>query len=179
VAQIEANKRKLQSVWVTEKTIDTIVGRHKRPVRSILCHGTRNGAEQSLFAKAYPEAEIIGTEISDTAGQFPRTIQWDMHEPRPEWLNRFDIVYSNCIDHAICPEKAIATWLGQTTKGGRLYIEHANHPLNNVSNEQDPLEISDEEMEALIVQCGGEVDCTLDGFGANDWPTRIYVIRCA
>ena len=177
VAQTEANKRKIEVVWVSEQSINAIVEYHGTAY-SVLCHGTRNAAEQRLFWKAYPWARILGTEISETASQFQMTVQWDMQQPNPEWIGSFDIVYSNAIDHAIYPEKAIRTWLAQLSKKGRLYIDHANEPKVNYSSEQDPLEISDEEMEALITACGGEILQTMEGIGAGYVPTRIYAVRC-
>src|SRR5687768_1733275 len=79
--QTEGNKRKLEYVWVDEdniaalsRYIQTVLG----PPRFGICHGTRRGREQEWFRK-YLGCEVIGTEISDTAEQFPHTIQWDFH----------------------------------------------------------------------------------------------------
>lgn len=176
--QVQSNKRKIDTVWVSERSIEAIVAYHG-PAQSVLCHGTRNGAEQRLFGEAYPNAFILGTEISDTACWFTMTVQWDMQEVNLDWIGRFDIVYSNSIDHAIYPERTIKTWLGQLSKGGRLYIDHANAPQSNRCTEMDPLEISDDEMEALIVKCGGAVCAVMDGIGGGYVPTRIYAVRCA
>ena len=47
-----------------------------------LCHGTRTGKEQEWFRK-YLSCDVVGTEISETATQFPFTIQWDFHKSKP------------------------------------------------------------------------------------------------
>jgi hypothetical protein len=47
----------------------------------------------------------MGTEISDTAGQFPYTIQWDFHKTKAEWIDATDFIYSNCFDHSYDPQK--------------------------------------------------------------------------
>lgn len=68
--QEEGNKRKLTSVFVLENVIHGIAeyAQAKGPVRHVLCHGTRNAAEQGYFRAAIPGlAEVIGTEISETA----------------------------------------------------------------------------------------------------------------
>ena len=36
---------------------------------------------------------MIDTEISETAEQFPNTIQWDFHKVKPEWLSSVDFIY--------------------------------------------------------------------------------------
>ncbi len=91
-------------------------------ISSVLCHGTRNAREQEYFKNLLPFAEIIGTEISYTAAEFPMTEQHDFHEPQDKWLNKFDIVYSNSFDHSYDPEKCINTWKDQLSSNGSLYI---------------------------------------------------------
>lgn len=175
-AQTEANREKIDHVWVSEQSIETVVD-HYGPAKSVLCHGTRNAAEQLLFLRHYPDARILGSEIADTAWQFPMTVQWDMQHHRSDWVGCFDIVYSNSIDHAIYPEKAIRTWLSQLSAHGCLYIDHASAPQNNVSSETDPLEIDDEELATMIENCGGEIDAVLEGSGGNRNRTQIYAVQ--
>ena len=176
-AQNEANVRKIDTVWVSRQTVREIV-RYHGEARSVLCHGTRNGAEQELFLEAYPKAHVLGTEIAETAWRFPMTVQWDMQEVRADWVGCFDIVYSNSIDHAIKPEQTMKTWLGQLSRDGRLYIDHANGAQNRAT-ESDPLEINDEEMECLIRQSGGEICALMKGLGRERAPTRIYAVKLA
>ena len=86
--QTKANIRKLNNVWVDKETISKIY--EMVPIAAfILCHGTRNAAEQKYFKHFYPYAEIIGTEISHTASKFEMTIQHDFHEIKEEWINKF------------------------------------------------------------------------------------------
>lgn len=61
--------------------------------KTVLCHGTRNEKEQKLFLKKYPNAEIVGTEISHTAKDFPLTVQWDFHDIKDEWIGKFFIFF--------------------------------------------------------------------------------------
>ena len=71
-------------IWVYLKkvTIDAIV-ENMNSANTVLCHGTRNGAEQRYFKDHWKNAEVLGTEISDTATQFPMTVEWDMQK-QPE-----------------------------------------------------------------------------------------------
>lgn len=142
--QIRANKKKLNLVWADEKTIDKIANVVKNP-KAIICHGTRNAAEQKMFKKKYPNAEIIGTEISDTATQFEMTVQHDFHEQKDEWVEKFDIVYSNAFDHAFDPWKCIKTWSDQLSLEGYMFLELALDPADNKSRSTDPLQIDNEQ----------------------------------
>ena len=87
-----------------------------------LCHGARNGYEVEYFRK-HLDSEVIGTDISDTAKNFPNMVVWDFHDQNPKWVNSFDFVYSNSLDQALYPEKALKTWANQLNENGRIYID--------------------------------------------------------
>lgn len=129
-AQIEANKRKIHNVWVQKNTIE-LIKKHIPDAKTILCHGTRNGAEQKYFKQFYVNAEVIGTEISNTANQFEDTVQWDFHDVNEDWLEKFDIVYSNSFDHSFDPDKSFRAWKDQLSSVGTLIIElqHRNQNI--------------------------------------------------
>jgi len=82
-----------------------------------ICHGTRRGKEQEWYAK-YLDCNVIGTEISDTAEQFPNTIQWDFHMVKPEWRNSVDFIYSNSFDHSYNPEEGLTSWMSCLKREG-------------------------------------------------------------
>lgn len=176
-AQTEANIQKLGNVWVSRQTIRTI--KHYQSVaRTILCHGTRNAAEQKYFRQYYPRSEVVGTEISHTAEQFPMTIQWDFHDVNPRWINKFDIVYSNAIDHSYDPVKMLTTWRDQVSTNGKLYIEHGYANLDNHSRLSDPLAIHDEEIRYLITKVGMDLVNVFETTGLKGrCPSRVYIIR--
>lgn len=124
--QIATNKAKLSNVWICASNVEDIKQycfNKNIQVLNILCHGTRNGAELFLFQNNFPTAGILGTEISDTAAQFPNTVQWDFHDVNEEWINQFDIVYSNSWDHAYDFQKALDSWMQQLTINGRLFLD--------------------------------------------------------
>ncbi len=167
-AQIEANKRKVGQVWVRPETVAQIANYVPRTIEEILCHGTRNGAEQALFRKFFPLAtQVLGTEISDNAEQFPDTIHWDFHHPRQAWIGRFDLVYSNALDHAYDPRLVLQRWCEQLKPGGRLFIEHCFTPETNLCNADDPLQIDQPELVGLFGMAGLRVFDTFGAFGAS------------
>ena len=85
--QTEANKEKLGWFFVTPRVIKAILEDNPM-VGSVLCHGTRGGAEQYEFQKYLPHAYVVGTEISEHCRDVPMTVQWDMQVPKEE-INRF------------------------------------------------------------------------------------------
>lgn len=170
------NKKKLTNVWVQESTIKQIY-KLQSNANKILCHGTRNGAEQKLFKKYYPNAYVIGTEISDTALQFKDTVQHDFHEQMTDWLENFDIVYSNSWDHSYDPEKSLTCWRNQITSSGRLYLEVGTSPKDNKSRESDPLEIYHNEIITLFNKIDLRLISTFNAVGikSKQQPSLVYV----
>ena len=125
--QTEGNKRKILEVWASEENIaflSTYIKEHLGTPNFGICHGTRRGEEQRWF-RQYLGCEVIGTEISDTARQFPNTIQWDFHETKPEWIGTTDFIYSNSFDHTYDPEKCLDAWMSCLRAGGICILEHS------------------------------------------------------
>lgn len=126
--QVRGNARKIGRTWANERSMIDLAGHIKRLVgqpRFGVCHGTRNGAEQRWLAEVLPGCTVVGTEISPSAAGFPNTVQWDFHEPYEAWLGRADFVYSNSLDHARDPERALRTWMATLRPGGVCVIEHS------------------------------------------------------
>ncbi|MGZ9096682.1 MAG: hypothetical protein ACXW30_00100 [Micavibrio sp.] len=140
--QEEGNKRKIENVWVLEdniKFLSEYLENHLDNIHSGLCHGTRRGKEQEWFKKYLGgDVKVIGTEISETATQFPDTIQWDFHEVKPEWVNNIDFIYSNSFDHSYDPEKCLNAWMSCLRKGGVCVLEHTDAHSAKGANELDP-----------------------------------------
>ncbi len=118
-----------------------------------LCHGTRRGLEQKWFEERLG-CEVLGTEISDTAVDFPRTIRWDFHETRPEWLGAADFVYSNSFDHSYDPEKALNAWMSCLRPGGVCLIEHTQKSEPEAVTRTDPFGARLTLMPWLVLQWG-------------------------
>lgn len=153
--QIEGNKRKLENVWVIEDNIAFLSDYLSRTLghyQNGVCHGTRRGKEQEWFRKYLPSESVIGTEISDTAKDFPHTLQWDFHEPKKEWKNHFDFVYSNSFDHSYDPEKCLSVWMDSVRPGGLCILEHTDAHGPGGASELDPFGADAMIMPYLITQ---------------------------
>lgn len=154
-AQVEANKRKIDKVWAQPGNIkmlaDNILRRGIKPTFGI-CHGTRRGVEQQWFS-VHLGCPVLGTDISDTAEQFPNTIEWDFHEVKPEWIGAADFIYSNSFDHAYDPAKCLDAWMSCLKSNGLLVIEHSTDDI--ASRESDPFGAPIQVMPYLVLKWGG------------------------
>lgn len=138
--QIFHNKRKIDKVWADEATLALVaehVRAHVPDIKAGICHGTRRGFEQTELSRMLG-CPVIGTEISDTAKDFPNTVQWDFHERNPQWVGAFTFVYSNALDQAFDPRRALDTWVEQLTPDGLLFIEHTMRHSAAGASEMDP-----------------------------------------
>ena len=138
--QEAGNKTKLGNCWVLPENIAFLADRLKERLPDIrfgLCHGTRRGLEQ-LWLREHLGCEVIGTEISETATQFPHTIQWDFHEVKPEWIGKADFIYSNSFDHSYDPALCINRWMSCLRPGGLCILEHSSAHEPGHTSELDP-----------------------------------------
>ncbi len=140
--QIFFNKQKINKVWADENTLKIISNFLKENIKSEkikgLCHGSRNGFEQKCFINEIPNAEVIGTDISETANDYDNSIVHDFHDEKKEWIENFDFVYSNSLDQSYDPEKALNTWINQVKKNRYVIIEHSDQHGVISSGKMDP-----------------------------------------
>ncbi|SDU37863.1 hypothetical protein [Stappia sp. ES.058] len=139
--QIQFNKKKIERIWSDETTLSTVADTIKTLLQkqdiSGICHGSRNGFEQSFFRKTC-SFDCIGTDISETANQFDHSVEWDFHDENPDWIEKFDFVYSNSLDQSWKPRQALTTWLAQVQKGGVVVLEHTEAHGPKGSSQMDP-----------------------------------------
>jgi hypothetical protein len=154
--QVAGNKQKLKMQFVKEshiKILSHYLTQTYGPVNFGLCHGTRRGAEQGWFLAHLPGApQILGTEISDTASDFPHTVQWDFHDENPEWLGQCDFVYSNSWDHAFDPIKAFGAWINSLKGKGLLLLDYTKGQTPDAANALDPFGVTYERLIAMIAE---------------------------
>jgi len=155
--QIDANIRKINNSYVDPNSLcsllDYLVKDLNINPKLILCHGTRRGLEQQyiidfLNPLGYTP-EVIGTEISPTATDYPHTIQWDFHETKPEWINNTDIIYTNSFDHSCKPQECLDTWMSCLNNKGVCIIEYSPD-CDNKSQAADPFAATLDEYKTFI-----------------------------
>ena len=143
--QIEANKRKLDNNkgvnWdrhllpIVEDIVRfTDIGLSKSIIKGA-CLGARNGSEVYSFKKLLNnnfkklgkkiDSSIIGTDISPSAEDFENMIVHDFHDRLPLKFGRMDFIYTNSLDQANDPKKALNSWIESISKEGHIYIEYS------------------------------------------------------
>lgn len=140
--QIFHNKRKISSIWADKQTLGRVAAiaaekTQARPIKG-LCHGTRNGFEQNYLNGLAAGIEALGTDISETAADYENSVQWDFHDVKDEWKDRFDFVYTNSLDQSWKPKEALTVWLEQLNANGVLIIEHTEAHGPTGASEMDP-----------------------------------------
>ena len=103
----------------------------------ILCHGSRNGYEVQFLQNLLPDAEVLGTDISDNASDYG-LYQWDFHDVNIDWLNYFDVIYTNSLDQSWKPREALKVWLDQLKEDGILIVEHTDNHSPTGASKMDP-----------------------------------------
>jgi hypothetical protein len=161
-AQVKANRDKIALSWVRPEVVglvcDRILAAAPAPAFG-LCHGTRRGEEQQLF-KSRLKCQVVGTEISPTAADFPDTIEWDFQEVKAWWIGECDFIYSNSLDHAKNPARALAAWVSCLKPTGVLAVEWVELLAKGrvkTATAMDPVSATVKEVCALIEKAGGEV----------------------
>ena len=154
--QEDGNRRKLHARWVHRHVVAFLAGwlkAHVDPLRFGLCHGTRRGDEQVWFRERLG-IEVIGTEISPTATDFPHTIQWDFHDTKPEWLEAVDFIYSNSYDHSYDPERCFRAWAACLRVGGVMLLEHTDQHRPTAVSALDPFGAERDELVMMLNEFG-------------------------
>lgn len=168
--QTRTNKIKINNKWVREENIIDIkkhCDKSNLSPKKILCHGTRNGIEIKYFKKHFPDSQVIGTEISDTAGKFPDTVQWDFHDVKEEWINQFDIVFTNSWDHSYDLDKATNSWIEQLNRKGIMILDWSSYSTSKPFNKSDCCGCSLEDLKSFLSEKGKVVDFPTKGFGSE------------
>ncbi len=116
-----------------------------------LCHGTRRGNEQLWLAEILGgDLQVIGTEIADTATDFPNTVQWDFHKENDDWIGKADFVYSNSWDHSYNPELAFGVWIDSLRPGGVLVLDWTEGHSETGVSEMDPFGASRDHLQSML-----------------------------
>jgi len=159
--------------FVGHRAVRTIAKHYGKPPHHGLCHGVRGGEELDLFEQIVG-GDWVGTEIVEELCDGMRIIHHDFEQPRLDWRGRFDIVYSNSLDHARSPETAVSEWLRQLSDVGVLYIEWTKFSsrLGKGWNRADCWAATRVEYADLISVCGGVIDAVLESRGKS-----IFVVR--
>lgn len=107
------------------------IGDTLQSCRKIACMGIRNGAEYSEFSARLPQATVYGVDLGQRVGEVgPHCYQYDFHHLPDDWSDKFDLVFSNSLDHSFEPAIALKEWTRVVKPGGYLLIDFTTQAPN-------------------------------------------------
>lgn len=150
--QVRGNLVKIFGSYVSEEGVKEICEWLKTnygEVESVLCHGTRHGEEQELFKKHLgKEVYVLGTDISPTAWFFKDTVRYDFNFMKEEWKNKFDVVFSNSLDHSFHISGCLLVWFDEVKPGGFVIVEWSE--CDKEPCKYDPIGITKEKYKEMF-----------------------------
>ncbi len=176
------NKAKIDRIWADEQVLSTVAARirvENFPEGGGLCHGSRNGFEQAYLSKELG-VEALGTDISDSALNFPNTVQWDFHDVNAEWIGKFNFIYTNSLDQSWQPEIALKVWVEQLRVGGLLFVEHTDSHGPQGASKMDPFGVTPQYFPYLVADWLGHdvaleiIKETKSNYGYEVW---LFVLK--
>ncbi len=107
---------------------------------SICCMGSRAGVETVVFKQSYPAAEVTGVDITENIFKIPpqldiKYVLQDFNKLPDDWTDKYDLVFSNSLDHAFDPAATLAEW---RRVGKLLLLELSTHPPTNLEHQFTP-----------------------------------------
>lgn len=127
------------------KTIDEIADFIVSP-EVIGCMGCRSGSELFEFKERFPSAKVCGVDITENINTIkkPKEVEVtlnDFNHLPLDWESRFDLVFSNSLDHAYDPKETLKEWHRVARRGGFLLVELSTTPANNIEHTFRPEDI--------------------------------------
>lgn len=124
---------KCNNIYTTEENIE-IISKYiinKINGRKAICHGVGLGYELTWFSMNLENLDIIGTDIakdviekkSDYMKNKGIILNIDYNELLVEWIDAFDIIYTNSLNHTYDPQKTLDYWMSSLKDNGRCFIE--------------------------------------------------------
>jgi len=122
-AQIDRHRLKSQAMRTQEeyrRVCDAILETgFQTSGAQMICLGTRNNHERDCFAKLLPGASVKSLDIAP--GSHADYIM-DFTRLPDDWSGKWDIVYSNSLDHSFDANETFMSWLRIIRSGGVLAV---------------------------------------------------------
>tara|TARA_B100001094_G_scaffold32216_1_gene26714 strand:- start:5333 stop:6085 length:753 start_codon:yes stop_codon:yes gene_type:complete len=146
------NKQKIHHPGPEFSSASPMIKHINKNIKNInfgICHGTRAGGEQKSLRKTLG-ISVLGTDIADSATRFEDTIQWDFHEIKDDWVDNVSFIYTNSIDHAYDPIKALGNWMKCLHVTGCIYLEMGLDKKPTTQEKGDPKWLSQEKYDKKL-----------------------------
>lgn len=119
-------------------TIDSVKKEIGEP-KDICCMGCRQGTEVFEFKERFTKAKVYGVDITDNIDSIRTHLdvhieKQDFNKLPDDWEDKFDLIFSNSLDHSYDPEQTIKEWARVTRSGGHMLLELSTTPANNIEH---------------------------------------------
>lgn len=115
---------------------------------SICCMGCRSGTEVFEFKEMFPAADVWGIDITRLVNTIKTHLEvhiilQDFNKLPDVWQDKFDLIFSNSLDHSYDPKITLKEWHRVSQKGGHLLLEFSTTPENNIEHTFNKRELND------------------------------------
>lgn len=119
---------------------ETIKRAGLKDLQSVCCMGVRDGTELFVFKELFPEAEVCGVDITENIKTIKtenkvKVYLYDFNNLPVGWGDKYDLIYSNSLDHSYKPEATILEWHRVSKNGGHVLVELSTHPETNIEHQ--------------------------------------------
>ena len=123
----------------------------KDKISTVICQGVRNDNEVQCMRKIFKKSTVYGTDISYES-HAQNIYRLDFSKCPEDWGKKFDLLFSNSIDHSYIGEDILKEWVRITR--GYMIIQFAG----SSPRPSDPFSVdSDEEIRAMCGKYGLEI----------------------
>lgn len=100
------NKQNPDSYKSIAKALSQVIASSKSA--NMVCLGTRNNHERDCFAEFMPGTNVKSLDISSSSDA---DYIMDFTKFPPDWIEKWDIIYSNSIDHSYDATSTLNIWI--------------------------------------------------------------------
>tara|TARA_Y100000034_G_scaffold132094_1_gene194271 strand:+ start:704 stop:1291 length:588 start_codon:yes stop_codon:yes gene_type:complete len=86
----------------------------------MICLGTRNNWERDVFKFLLKKVKVYSLDIAPASGA---DYIMDFNSFPSNWKDKWDIIYSNSIDHSISADDCLKEWIRILKPGGLMYTD--------------------------------------------------------
>jgi len=86
----------------------------------MICLGTRNNWERDVFKSLLKKVEVSSLDIAPASNA---DYIMDFNSFPSDWENKWDIIYSNSIDHSTSSDDCLKEWIRILKPGGLMYTD--------------------------------------------------------
>ena len=134
---------------------------------SMICLGTRNENEKAMFDQLINKKnKIVDVKSLDISGASGADFIMDFNTFPDDWENKWDIIYSNSIDHTLDANDAFKEWIRILKPNGLLYLMFDMY--DGLPTESDCCVFEDDDVQKIINDNSSNITVILNKIFENE-----------